>query len=200
MTFDLDADIALLEKNGRIVTAEHPVAQARFQAVPARRQRTGHIAHVLVVHEQHRAQAVRFHAFARALGAVGAQPVPVDALLPVETGYAEIRHLSFSRSVIDVEAVCYGCLDWGYPGGYLPSAQIIAPRGSYSVSMLASLMIFAKRWFSASQNFLKSAGDLLRTTGTPPSSRRFTTSGCFIVFCEMSKSLSTTGRGVPLGT
>ena len=91
MALDLEAEVALLEEHRRIVAAEHRVAQAGLQAVPARRQRAGDVADVLVVHAEHRAEAVRLHALARALQAVLAQPVPVDALLPVESRDSEIR-------------------------------------------------------------------------------------------------------------
>ena len=91
MALDLEAEVALLEQHRRIVAAQHRVAQARLEAVPARRQRAGDVADVLVVHAQHRAEPVRLHALARALQAVLPQPVPVDALLPVQPGNAEIR-------------------------------------------------------------------------------------------------------------
>ena len=70
VALDLEAEIALLEQHRRIVAAEHRVAQPGLEAVPARRQRARQVAHVLVVHAEHRAQPVRLHALARALQAV----------------------------------------------------------------------------------------------------------------------------------
>ena len=49
---DLEAEVALLEQDRRAVAAQHGVAQARLEPVPARRQRAGEVAHVLVVHAQ----------------------------------------------------------------------------------------------------------------------------------------------------
>ncbi len=88
---DLEAEVALLEQNRPAVAAQHGVAQAGLEPVPARRQRAGDVAHVLVVHAEHGAEAVLLHHRARALDAVFAQPVPVDPLLPIETDSAEIR-------------------------------------------------------------------------------------------------------------
>src|SRR6266568_2918189 len=98
MALDLEAEITLLEQNRRIVAAQHRVAQAGFQPVPAGGQGSGDVAHVFVVHEQQRAQSVSLHALARPFQAVLSQPVPVDALLPVQSRNAEIRHLFLSRS------------------------------------------------------------------------------------------------------
>src|SRR5207247_329649 len=95
VALDLEPEVALFEKHRRIVTAKHRVSQAGLQAVPARRQRARQISHVLVVHAEHRAEAVRLHALARALEAVRAHAIPVDALLPVQTRNSEIRtHLA----------------------------------------------------------------------------------------------------------
>ena len=91
MALDLEAEVALLEQNWPAVAAQHGVAQAGLEPVPARRQRAGDVAHVLVVHAEHGAEAVLLHHRARALDAVFAQPLPVDALLPIETDGAEIR-------------------------------------------------------------------------------------------------------------
>src|SRR6185295_12277534 len=64
--------------------------QAGLEPVPARRQRAGEIAHVLVVHAKERAELVLLHHLAGTFGAVAAQPVPIDALLPIEARDAEI--------------------------------------------------------------------------------------------------------------
>jgi hypothetical protein len=61
------------------------------RSVPAGGQRAGDVAAVLVVHAQKRAEPVLLHHLARALDAILAQPVPVDPLLPIEPGDAEIR-------------------------------------------------------------------------------------------------------------
>src|ERR1700722_4043456 len=90
MALDLEAEVALLEQDGPPVAAQHGVAQAGLEPVPARRQRARDVADVLVIHAQHRAEAVLLHHRARALDAVFAQPIPVDALLPVEARDAEI--------------------------------------------------------------------------------------------------------------
>ena len=89
-TLDLHADVALLEEDRRVIPAQHGVAQAGLEPVPAGRKRAGDVAHVLVIHAQHRGKAVRLHALARALGAVLAQTVPVDALLPIQSYGANI--------------------------------------------------------------------------------------------------------------
>ena len=91
MTLDLEPKIALLEEHRRIVAAQHRVAEPRLEAVPARRESARHVTDVLVVHAQHRAKAVRLHALARPLQPVLPQPIPIDALLPVESCDSEIR-------------------------------------------------------------------------------------------------------------
>jgi hypothetical protein len=91
VAFDLEAEIALFEQNWPAVTAQHGVAQAGLETVPTGRQRAGDVAHVFVVHAEHRAEAVLLHHRARALDAIFAQALPVDALLPIETDGAEIR-------------------------------------------------------------------------------------------------------------
>src|SRR6185503_13192112 len=78
------------------------VAQAGFQAVPARRQRPGEVADVLVVHAQHRSEPVRLHALPRPLGAVLPHAIPIDSLLPVETRDSEVRSHVRSRVERDV--------------------------------------------------------------------------------------------------
>jgi len=94
MAFDLHADVALLEQHRRVVAAEHGVAQPGLQAIPAGSERAGDIPDVLVVHEQHRAEASRLHSGARAFQAVLAQPVPIDALLPVQSHHSCVCHYS----------------------------------------------------------------------------------------------------------
>src|SRR6266852_2262546 len=91
MALDLEAEVALLEEDRTAVAAQHRVAQPGLEPVPARRERAGDVAHVLVVHAQKRAEAVLLHHRARALDAIFAQALPVDALLPVQPGNAEIR-------------------------------------------------------------------------------------------------------------
>jgi hypothetical protein len=92
MPLDLEADVALFEQYWPAVAAQHGVAQAGLEPAPARGQRGGDVAHVLVVHAEHGAEAVLFHHLARALDAVFAQPVPVDPLLPIHSRDAEIRN------------------------------------------------------------------------------------------------------------
>ena len=87
---DLEAEVALLEQDRPPVAAQHGVAQAGLEPVPARRQRAGDVAHVLVVHAKQGAEPVLLHHRARALDAILAHPVPVDALLPIQAGNAEI--------------------------------------------------------------------------------------------------------------
>src|SRR5215467_4661985 len=91
MPLDLEAEVALLEQHRRAVAAQKRVAQPRLEPVPARRQRAGEIAYVLVIHAEHGAKPVLLHHLARPLGAVLAHAVPVDPLLPVKTSDAEIR-------------------------------------------------------------------------------------------------------------
>src|SRR3984885_11513707 len=91
MFFDLEAEVALLEQDRRAVAAQHGVAQSRLEPVPARGQRAGQIADGLVIQAKERAEAVLFHHRAGPLGAVFAQPVPIDPLLPNHSGDAEIR-------------------------------------------------------------------------------------------------------------
>ena len=99
VSLNLRTNIALFKQNGRTVTTKHGIAQTRFEPVPTRCQRAGDIAYVFVVHEQHRAQTMGFHALPRALGSIGPQPVPIDALLPIDTGNSEIR-VTASRHLI----------------------------------------------------------------------------------------------------
>jgi hypothetical protein len=104
VALDLHADVALLEQNRTAIAAQHGVAQPRLEPAPSRRQRGGDVAHVLVVHAQKRAELVLLHHRPRALDAVLAQALPVDALLPVHPGNAEIRRahgrLPYPRSAI----------------------------------------------------------------------------------------------------
>ena len=90
MALDLESEVALLEEHRRIVATDDGVAQAGLEAVPARCQCAGDVADVLVVHAEHRAEAVRLHALARALRSILPHPVPVDTLLPVESRDSEI--------------------------------------------------------------------------------------------------------------
>ena len=83
MALDMHPDIALFEEYGCIVTAQQSVAQARFQAIPARCEGAGDVAHILVVHQKHGAQIVGLHLLARAFQAVLAQTVPINTLLPI---------------------------------------------------------------------------------------------------------------------
>src|SRR5262249_56381139 len=99
VALDLEADVPLLEENRLPLAAQERVAEARLQAVPPRRQRAGHVADVLVVHEQHRAEPVRLHPLAGALQPVLPEPTPLDALLPVDADGAEMGHASVSSRV-----------------------------------------------------------------------------------------------------
>src|SRR5499426_1600710 len=94
VALDLEPDVTLLEQHRRIVAAQHRVAQPGLEPVPAGSEGAGHVADVLVVHEQHRAQPVGLHPLPRPLGAIVAQAVPVDALLPVQPDHPEICHVS----------------------------------------------------------------------------------------------------------
>jgi hypothetical protein len=87
----MDADVALLVDDRLPALAQDDVTQAGLEPVPARRQRAGDVTHVLVVHAEHGAEPVLLHHRARALDAVFAQAVPIDALLPIQAGDAEIR-------------------------------------------------------------------------------------------------------------
>jgi hypothetical protein len=91
VALDLETDVALLEQDRPPVAAQHGVAQAGLQPVPAGRQRAGDVAAVLVVHAEHRAEAVLLHHRACALDAIFAQTIPIDLLLPIHSGDAEIR-------------------------------------------------------------------------------------------------------------
>src|SRR5438552_7938191 len=91
MPLDLEAQVALLEQHRRAVAAQERVAQPRLEPVPAGRERAGEIAAVLVVHAQYRTEPVRLHPLARALQTIFAHAVPVDPLLPIQAGDAEIR-------------------------------------------------------------------------------------------------------------
>jgi hypothetical protein len=106
---DLEAEVALLEQHRRAVAAQERVAQAGLEPVPAGRERAGEVAHVLVVHAEHGAELVLLHVLARALGAVVAHPLPVDALLPIQPGDAEIcRSHGSSRDAAARSAVAVG--------------------------------------------------------------------------------------------
>src|SRR5262249_53557902 len=98
VTLDLETEVALLEQYRRAVAAKQRIAQSRLKPVPARRERAGEVAHVLVVHAQHGAEAMLLHALARTFGPVLLQAVPVDPLLPIQSSDAEIcRAHGFSR-------------------------------------------------------------------------------------------------------
>jgi hypothetical protein len=70
VALDLEAEVALLEQDRRAVAAQHGVAQAGLEPVPARGERAGDVTHVLVVHAQHGAEPVLLHHFASPLGAI----------------------------------------------------------------------------------------------------------------------------------
>src|SRR5262249_45869463 len=91
MPLDLEAEIALLEQHRRAVATKQCIAQPRLEPGPARRPRAGEITHVLVIHAEHGAKPVLLHHLPRPLGPVLAHAVPVDPLLPVQAGDAEIR-------------------------------------------------------------------------------------------------------------
>src|SRR5215472_10166795 len=101
MALDLKAEVALLEQNRRAVAAQHRVAQAGLEPVPSRGQRAGQVANIFVIHAQERAEAVLFHHRAGPLGAVFSQPVPIDPLLPIHSGDAEIRSHVALPTLID---------------------------------------------------------------------------------------------------
>src|SRR6185503_15649483 len=92
VSLDLESDIALLEQNRPPVAAQHRVTQAGLEAIPTGRQCAGDVAYVLVVHAQHGAEAVFLHHRACALDAVLAHAVPIDPLLPIQSGNAEISY------------------------------------------------------------------------------------------------------------
>src|SRR5262245_19676757 len=91
MPLDLEAEIALLEQDRTTVAAQHGVAQARLETIPAGCQRARDVADVLVVHAEHGAEAVLLHHRACTFDAIFPQPVPVDPLLPIHTRNTEIR-------------------------------------------------------------------------------------------------------------
>src|SRR5574341_505826 len=91
MAVDLYADVALLEKHGFGAFTKQGVTKTRLQPAPARSHRTGNVAHVFIVHRQYGAQSVAFHRLAGATQAVLAQPLPVDALLPIRADQTETR-------------------------------------------------------------------------------------------------------------
>src|SRR3990172_8319410 len=93
MALDLEADVPLLEQDRRSVAAEERVPEAGLQPVPARRERAGHVPDVLVVHEEERAQVVGLHPLPSPLQPVRAEPIPVDALLPVDADGPEACHV-----------------------------------------------------------------------------------------------------------
>src|SRR5436309_5529732 len=57
----------------------------------SRRDGTGYIADVFIVHREQRAQAIALHRLPGAIQAVLPQPLPVDALLPVGAHQTETR-------------------------------------------------------------------------------------------------------------
>src|SRR5262249_22772064 len=91
VALDLEAEVALLEQDRAPVAAQHGVAQTGLEPIPARGERAGDVADILVVHAQHGAEAMLLHHRPGALDAVFAHALPVDALLPVEANQAEIR-------------------------------------------------------------------------------------------------------------
>src|ERR1700733_14854191 len=90
MLLDMHSDVALLEQYRSIVAAKQRVAETRLQSIPTGSQCAGDVTNVLVVHEQHRAQAVRLHPLARALQPVFTQPIPINALLPIQSYGANV--------------------------------------------------------------------------------------------------------------
>ncbi len=97
---DMHADVALFEQYRRVVAAQQRVAQTRLQAVPARGEGAGHVTDVLVVHQQHGAEAMCLHALTRALQTVCAQTLPVDALLPIQSHHAYVCHVALQLEII----------------------------------------------------------------------------------------------------
>ena len=91
MPLDLKTDVALLEQYRAAIAAQHGVTQSRLEAIPTGRQRTGDIAAIFVVHAKEGAEPMFFHHLARPFDAIFAEPVPIDPLLPVHAGDAEIR-------------------------------------------------------------------------------------------------------------
>src|SRR3972149_11475516 len=91
VAIDLDADIALLEKHGLGALAYQRIAKAGLQPAPPRRDGAGDVAHVFIVHRQQGAQSVALHRLAGAIQTVLAQPLPVDALLPIGADQTETR-------------------------------------------------------------------------------------------------------------
>src|SRR5690349_18342347 len=91
MAFDLKPDVALFEQHGLAVAAQDGVAKAGLETIPARGERARDVTAVLVVHAEQCAKAVLLHHLTRALDAVLAQTIPVDLLLPISSGNAEIR-------------------------------------------------------------------------------------------------------------
>ena len=90
VALDLEAKVALLEQDRAAVAAQHGVPQSGLQPVPPGGQRAGDVADVLVVHAEHGAEPMLLHHRSGSVDAVFPQAVPVDALLPVHAGDAEI--------------------------------------------------------------------------------------------------------------
>src|SRR5262249_26741604 len=101
-----------------------------LEPVPAGRQRAGEVAHVLVVHAEHGAEPVLLHHLARALGAVAAHPLPVDALLPIQSGDAEIGR---PHEVLPSERGC-AIRPWENPSRLATVAEIIYSGLSHQFS------------------------------------------------------------------
>ena len=83
VALDLEADVALLEQDRTAVAAQHGVSQSWLQPIPARGQRAGDVAQILVVHAEHGPESMLLHHRPGSVDAVFAQAVPVNALLPV---------------------------------------------------------------------------------------------------------------------
>src|SRR5713101_294416 len=115
---------------------------------------------------------------ARAFQAVLAQPVPVDALLPVQSHHSCICHSLVSS-----------CAYVGKDGTFAQSA--IAPD---------SLATLPQRRVSAATNSANAFGEALVTASAPPFARRSITSGVFMVCTSTAYKRSTVSRGVPAGT
>src|SRR6266852_8961822 len=90
VALDLEPEVPLLEKHRIAVAAQQGIAQAGLEPVPSRGERAGDVAYIFVVHAKQGTEAGLLHHLARPFGPVFAQPIPVDALLPIQTRDTEI--------------------------------------------------------------------------------------------------------------
>src|SRR5262249_6647517 len=138
---DLKTDIALLKQYRPPIAAQHSVAQSRLEPVPAGRQRASNVAAIFVVHAKQSAEPMLFHHLARPLDAIFAEPVPIDPLLPVHAGDAEIRSHRVLPLVVKVFVPTRASLptEVGAQGDVSPLLAVLSPSGKAAASLSGSL-------------------------------------------------------------